>query len=849
MKRSPILSLVQVSFLFLLSIVSVRTVWAQSTLENPQPGSFQSGIGVISGWACDAERIEIIFNETDTWQASYGTRRTDTQGVCGDANNGFGLLFNWNLLGEGSHTVQALADGVEIGRATVTVTTLGEEFLRGVGGEAMVSDFPTAGNDIVIRWQETQQNFVITDSSSRPLCSDPSCGTSGRPPRVLENPAPGSFQSGVGVISGWVCDASQIEIEFDNNAANRWQAGYGTRRTDTQGVCGDVDNGFGLVFNWNILGNGSHTVTAYADGVEFASVTVTVTTLGEEFRRGLSREVTIPGFPEVGTDVVLQWQEAQQNFVIIDVDGPLPDQMPISKMYWINRRAGTIQRANLDGSQIETLVSTSPGRYTLDEVEGKMYWTADGIIQRANLDGSQIETLVSGLDSPRNLTFDEVGSKMYWTADGIIQRANLDGSQIETLVSETGSFLSDFVLDVVEGKMYWTDHFAVTIQRANLDGSQIETLVDFYDLPMELGLRIALLDKLALDEVGGKMYWTDRGLGTIQRANLDGSQIEILVSGLTSIWSFALDEAGGKMYWTVDGTIQRANLDGSQTEILVSGLTRKGRPIYGPTLDMAGGKMYWTVDGTIQRANLDGSQTEILVSGLGSVWGPTLVSLPDGLGDPTSTFHPDLIVESPVIYYRTVGQYTVGQGESFTMEVMVRNQGKERAASTTLRYYRSSDSTISSSDTQVGTSAVSSLNAALWSRESISLTAPTSAGTYYYGACVDSVSGEQETGNNCSRGKQVTVQADDGGGSGAPAVCAQLSGVIPILPAIDVPLDQAIERCRAMDQQFGQSGLGGAFFCAVENTAYGETWIDCGCQSRLDLELVYGYIPEHCEEM
>ena len=34
-------------------------VWAQSTLENPQPLSVQSGLGVISGWACNAARVEI----------------------------------------------------------------------------------------------------------------------------------------------------------------------------------------------------------------------------------------------------------------------------------------------------------------------------------------------------------------------------------------------------------------------------------------------------------------------------------------------------------------------------------------------------------------------------------------------------------------------------------------------------------------------------------------------------------------------------------------------------------------------------------------------------------------------
>ena len=218
------------------------------------------------------------------------------------------MLYNWNLLGDGVHTVTAYADGVEFASVTVTVTTLGTEFLRGASGAFTVSDFPATGATRTLRWQQAQQNFVITAGSPR------SGGTSGAALHILENPQPGSFQSGVGVISGWACEAQTIEISFDDGP--RLQAGAGTIREDTHRVCGDTDNGFGLLYNWNLLGDGPHTVTAYADGEEFARVTVTVTTLGEEFRRGLSREVTVTNFPAAGTNVVLRWQQAQQNFVI-----------------------------------------------------------------------------------------------------------------------------------------------------------------------------------------------------------------------------------------------------------------------------------------------------------------------------------------------------------------------------------------------------------------------------------------------------------------------------------------------------------------------------------------------------
>ena len=75
--------------------------------------------------------VEIEINDTTRIPAAYGTERRDTTSVCGDSKNGFVLPYNWNLLGAGTHTVRAIADGVEFDSATFTVTTQGTEFLRG----------------------------------------------------------------------------------------------------------------------------------------------------------------------------------------------------------------------------------------------------------------------------------------------------------------------------------------------------------------------------------------------------------------------------------------------------------------------------------------------------------------------------------------------------------------------------------------------------------------------------------------------------------------------------------------------------------------------------------------------
>ncbi len=335
-------------------------VWAQAVFENPQPGSFQSGVGVISGWVCEAEQIDIIFNPgtatEETWRAGYRTTREDTaytqegEVICGDTDNGFGLLFNWNRLGDGVHTVSAQADGVEFGTATFTVTTLGEDFKRNVSGAFDIEDFPVDGSDVTLVWQQSLQNFVIQGDMRS------SGGTSGTPPRILENPQPGSFQSGVGVISGWVCEAEQIDIIFNPGTAQEetWRAGYRTTREDTESVCNDINNGFGLLFNWNRLDDGVHTVSALADGEEFGRATFTVTTFGEDFLTGVEKRARLKDFPNIGTDLVVAWQQSLQNFVILAAGPVEPPQYADSV-----RVTGPLGR-NEDGEQFSAAAGT-PG--------------------------------------------------------------------------------------------------------------------------------------------------------------------------------------------------------------------------------------------------------------------------------------------------------------------------------------------------------------------------------------------------------------------------------------------------------------------------------------------------------
>ena len=132
--------------------------------------------------------------------------------------------------------------------------------------------------------------------------------------------------------------------------------------------------------------------------------------------------------------------------------------------------------------------------------------------------------------------------------------------------------------------------------------------------------------------------------------------------------------------------------------------------------------------------------------------GDQMLSVPPSPNVPESRGHPDLVVESPL-----VSDSGPATGASFTLSATVQNVGDGDSGATTLRYYRSTDATITTSDTAEGTGAVAELAASGSGSESVDLTAPSSPGTYYYGACVDAVAEESDTTNNCSASVQVIV--------------------------------------------------------------------------------------------
>ena len=253
---------------------------------------------------------------------------------------------------------------------------------------------------------------------------------------------------------------------------------------------------------------------------------------------------------------------------IVEEGRKLPDGLVVDSaaghMYWTNMgnpqaNDGSILRSDLDGKNMTTVVppggTFTPKQLQLEKESGKLYWCdREGMrVMRANLDGSNIETLVdsSGGD-PRpgpdarkwcvGITVDAAGGKFYWTqkgddnaGQGRIFRANIElprggtpanRQDIELLYDNLPEPI-DLDVDSTTRTLYWTDRGdpprGNTVNRAPLDsspGRRKTPEIVFSHLMEGIGL--------ALDLKGGRMFITDLA-GSVYSAILDGSNKKTLL--------------------------------------------------------------------------------------------------------------------------------------------------------------------------------------------------------------------------------------------------------------------------------------------------------------------------------
>ena len=256
-----------------------------------------------------------------------------------------------------------------------------------------------------------------------------------------------------------------------------------------------------------------------------------------------------------------------------------------------------------------------------------LYWTdrTGGLVQRSDIDGSNVTTIVSGISTPEAMTYDSVNNKIYWLerGTGTIFRADIDGSNSETVISSLGAGLRNLAVDPTNSDIYWaidSDGPSQVIRRANYDGTGTTTILSGLTDPQSI----------ALDVPNNFLYYSDEGANRIARSTLAGT-------GLTTIYStntndperVVLNAAGTFAYW-LDGnagggtnSVYSGDLSDFSQTTLVTGLSSPS------DIAVTDSTIYISnFNGQILSASIAGGGTTTLVTGLGQLRSVTVVPEP-----------------------------------------------------------------------------------------------------------------------------------------------------------------------------------------------------------------------------
>uniref|UniRef100_A0A6Q2Z7L4 EGF-like domain-containing protein n=1 Tax=Esox lucius TaxID=8010 RepID=A0A6Q2Z7L4_ESOLU len=190
-----------------------------------------------------------------------------------------------------------------------------------------------------------------------------------------------------------------------------------------------------------------------------------------------------------------------------------------------------------------------------------------------------------------------------------LRKLNLDATNY-TLIKQGLNNAVALDFHYAEQMIYWTD---VTtqgsmIRRMNINGSNIEVLHR---------TSLSNPDGLAVDWVGGNLYWCDKGRDTIEVSKLNGAFRSVLVNtGLREPRAVALDVRIGYLYWSDWGEnphIGRIGMDGSNRSVIVQDKITWPN---GLTLDFINDRIYWADarEDYIEFASLDGTNRHTVLT-------------------------------------------------------------------------------------------------------------------------------------------------------------------------------------------------------------------------------------------
>ena len=247
------------------------------------------------------------------------------------------------------------------------------------------------------------------------------------------------------------------------------------------------------------------------------------------------------------------------------------------KIFFTLNQSGEIEQSDLNGSNLNTLLTSSKGLYgiAIDLKDSIIFYTnvhTDEII-KSNLKDTNSNIILSAsnnsVDGPRGIAVDGNNNKIYWVENGSnkLRSANLDGTDVMDILTGLNAPV-DVALDLPANKIYWSENEVRSkrIRRCNFDGSNIEDVISGID---QAG-------GICVDSKAGKIYWVDFGSeDRIMAADTNGTNIDtLLIVPNGSPRGIAVDNENNNIFWTdvLLNTINKANMNSTFSTAIVSNL-------------------------------------------------------------------------------------------------------------------------------------------------------------------------------------------------------------------------------------------------------------------------------------
>ncbi|XWN37397.1 MAG: Ig-like domain-containing protein [Balneola sp.] len=262
-------------------------------------------------------------------------------------------------------------------------------------------------------------------------------------------------------------------------------------------------------------------------------------------------------------------------------------QQDTTQFFYSAEESHEVRLKTVGGSEKDVLIHTDftlPDELVLDTSRKLIYFIAEkdmdrnGLIReevifKADYDGGNKE-IIYQMDYEESdesiqiedLAYDPISNDLYFSehffnAPSLITKLNLDTGISETVITEENVNIGSLQIDNDARKIYWSR--SGSVRRANLNGTAIEVLVP----------NAGSVDEIEIDYSEQKVYWLDYNSPvSMKRVDFSGANTETVAANLEGISYYKIDNLNNRIIFVDSGTdrINEMNFDGTGIRSIIS---------------------------------------------------------------------------------------------------------------------------------------------------------------------------------------------------------------------------------------------------------------------------------------